>query len=276
MLFNSCRFRMLLAYPIVVHIGENQMMELKNLVELLYTAYQRFTSIQVAWHYEYSVHMMQVAQRRWVEMNPPGSVAMLTSQSTEAIYNTQVQVQNHIWWQKPASWRKEWQLGNKDKTTIILCNGQWWSFSDPNRNILYTNVTPDKEWLHSGIHIVTGHPPDLQQLIVEDPLLDPSFLLTSHHLEPTADSVHIGREAVQVRAVYQKGQDYIPEAFFWATADEYHLLIDKEYGILLRYAAILDGAEYAVSSVKHVVFDALIPAETFVFTTLGFEDSPIG
>lgn len=241
-------------------------MELKNLVELLYTAYQRFTTVQVSWSYAYNVALMQVAEQRWVEMNPPGSVAVLTAAlTTEAKHNTQVQTQKRVWWQKPACWREEQVVGNKNSTTTILCDGQWWSFSS-SQNTLYTNAAPDEEWLRSGMRVEKGHPPDLRELIIAVPFLDPSFLLTSHQLEFVAEGVHAERAAVQVRAVYHKRQEYLHEAFFWATADEYRLLIDKEYGVLLRYAAIINGTEYAVSAIEHIVFDAPIPPETFVFT----------
>jgi hypothetical protein len=236
--------------------------ELKSLVELLYTAHQRFTSLQVSWRYHYDLQGMQIAEQRWVDMNPPGSVAMLSSLVAPATHSTYVL--KRLWWQKPDCWREEQQSGeNQHSTTTILCRGEWWSFSS-GEDTVYTNTAPAEKHIRSGMRIEKGHPPDLQQLIMGVPLLDPSFLLTSHALKIVSVHEHAGREVVQVSAVYEKRQEYLYEPFFWATADEYQLLIDAEYGILLRYAATLDGREYAVSSVEHIVFNAPIPPEIFV------------
>jgi hypothetical protein len=71
---------------------------------------------------------------------------------------------------------------------------------------------------------------------------------------------------VQARAIYRKGRDRIPDAIFWATADEYDLVVDKEYGVLPRYAARLKGQEFAVTEVDRVIFDEPIPEEVFSLT----------
>lgn len=204
---------------------------------------------------------MQAAEQRWMDMNPPGSVAMLTSLAASATRITDVR--KRLWWQKPDCWREEQQLGeNRHTTTTILCRDAWWAFRS-GEEMLYTNTTLIEQHRRSGMRIEKGHPPDIQQLTMGVPLLDPSFLLTSHALEIIGVGEHAGREAVHVRATYQKRKDHLHDAFFWATADEYRLLIDAEYGVLLRYAGLLDGSAYAVSSVEHIAFDAPIPPETF-------------
>ena len=103
-------------------------MELKNLVELLYTAHRRFTTIQVAWQYKYNSQLMHIAETRWVSMNPPGSVAMLTSPTHQAT-QVQLEVQKQLWWQKPNCWREEWKGHDSRNTITVLCDGDWWAFS---------------------------------------------------------------------------------------------------------------------------------------------------
>jgi hypothetical protein len=155
----------------------------------------------------------------------------------------------------------------RSNTITILCNGQWWSFSSAGK-LLFTNVPPDQRGSHPDISVRQGsNPPDLEDLIDGVPLIDPSFLLTSHELQLVADNIiHAEREAVRVRATYRKGKNRIHEAFFWSTADEYDLLVDKDRGILLRYAAKLDDQEFAVASVEKVIFDELISEDVFSFS----------
>jgi hypothetical protein len=128
-------------------------------------------------------------------------------------------------------------------------------------------VLPLDQWSQMGIRQVReARAPKLEDQLDGVQLLDPSFLLTSHDLQPIANVSHAEREAVQVRAIYQKGKNRLHEAFFWATADTLDLLVDREYGILLRYAALFNGREYAVSSVEQVTFDEPIPESVFEFS----------
>jgi outer membrane lipoprotein-sorting protein len=106
----------------------------------------------------------------------------------------------------------------------------------------------------------------VEDVLNEVPLLDPAFLLASHELEPGADVQYLGREALQMRAVPRQGKEAARDPFFWGGADDYELLVDKERGVLLRYAARLRGQDIAVAAVERVVFDAPILDDVFVFT----------
>jgi hypothetical protein len=239
-------------------------MELRDLVELLYTAQRRFSSIQIAWTYSYDVNMMNAVQERWAAMNPPGSVATLTSTATPE--SQQLDIHRRLWWQKPGCWREESRMGERQGSITILCNDRWWSYS-PGESVLFTNVLPLDQWTKLDIRNVReGHAPAVDDLLDGAQLLDPAFLLSSHDLQPVGETTHAGREAVQVRATYQKGKSRLHEAFFWAAADALDLLVDREYGILLRYAALYDWHEYAVSSVEHVTYDEPIPETMFEFS----------
>jgi outer membrane lipoprotein-sorting protein len=71
---------------------------------------------------------------------------------------------------------------------------------------------------------------------------------------------------VRVRALHQPGKEVVPDRFFWEAADKYDLLVDKERGILLRYAAIVKEKAFAVATVNHATFDEPIPDNVFSFT----------
>lgn len=248
-------------------------MHLKDLPHLLYTAHRRYTSVQVRWTYRYSRTVMRIALERWEKMEGGGNAAgflMSLEASTDentssGIVQKQMDgVRRQVWWQKPSCWREERTWEHTSDTLTILCDEQWWLFS---KNHLTTNAADADRWSQAGIHVKKSMVPnEISSHTFNVPLLDPSFLLATHELEPVSETVHAGRPAIEVRGTWEKRIDTLHEAYFWATADEYRLLVDQEYGILLRYAAVIDGEEYAVSSVEEVVYDQPIPPETFVFS----------
>lgn len=239
-------------------------MKLGDLLELLYTSYNRFQTVQMTWQYRYDEPSMNRVQERWAAQFPPGSVGILKSSvAAESERSNEVKVYRKLWWRKPACWRDEQQTNGRGNSVTIHCDGMWWvSFST---GIFYTN---DPRNVQGRQNVQQGHPPALEDLIRNVPLLDPAFLLATHKLDFMGETVHANRPVLRVRATYQKAKDRLHEAFFWASADQYDLLVDKEYGILLRYAALLDGQEFAVASVDSVVFDAPISDEVFAFPSV--------
>lgn len=251
-------------------------MKLADLLQLLYTAHRQYASIQVSWHYWYRVDAMNEILEKWTAQQSPGSVKEL--RSTRSVPNqrsipkqTEMAVQWHVWWQKPSCWRDETQTSGHGTSTRVICEHRWSFYSAANNNSkLYTNTMPEgqipKRYVRKSQHRPGGHLPQVEDVVNEVPLLDPSFLLASHDLEPIASTTHAEREAVQVKSVFRKGKDLARDPGFWGGADEHELLVDKERGILLRYAARLRGQEIAVASVEHVTFDEVIPDDVFVFT----------
>jgi hypothetical protein len=216
------------------------------------------------WQYRYDEPSLNRVQERWAAQFPPGSVGILKSGLVvDSESSDEVKVYRKLWWRKPSCWRDEQQIDGRGNSITVLCDGAWWAAGSS--GVFYTDV-PSKM---PGVAVVQSeHPPALEDLIRAVPLLDPAFLLATHKLAFVANAVHADRPVIQVRATYQKGKNSLHEAFFWASADQYNLLVDQEYGILLRYAALLDGQEFAVASVENVVFDAPIPDEVFAFPSV--------
>jgi outer membrane lipoprotein-sorting protein len=244
-------------------------MELRNLLELLYTARNRFSSIQVTWHYWVYIDRMNEAHEKWAAQFPAGSVAVLRASSGKTGKTAQEwNIRNRVWWQKPDCWRLENQRENQDLLTKILCESRWWNYSSRDGK-LSTNVeTPEKA---PGLRIRKSRLknmriPSIEDEIKDTPIVDPSFLLAIHNLQPQENVVHAGREAGRVTGVPRKGRDLSWEPQFWSAADEYEFLVDQERGVLLRYSAKLKGQEYAIASVDELIFDDLIPESVFSFT----------
>ncbi len=243
-------------------------MKLGDLLDLLYTAHSRYSSIQVTWQYWYRVDMMNEALKKWAAQYPQGSVRGLGS--AKRFQNEKEMVTRwHVWWQKPSCWRDEYQIETQGMAVRIICDDHWWLFNST-ANQLYTNAVSLGKAPHLHIHRRESseemRPPRVEDVINEVPLLDPSFLLASHDLQHTESTLYAKREAVGIRAVFRKGKDLPRADFFWGAADEYELLVDKERGILLRYAAKIGGQEFAIASVDHVIFDEPIPEGIFSFT----------
>lgn len=230
-------------------------MDAEALVWLLYTANRRFQNIQMRWQYHYEPAGMEQVQARWAATHAPGSVGVLRSSLEADEASGTIHVERRLWWRKPDCWRGEEQIAGGGKSVSVRCGADWWMLGST--GTLLTSRTRGAR----------GNPPPLEDLIRGVPLLDPSFLLASHDLTPVGETMHAGRAAVRVQATYQKNRDQLHEAFFWATADGYELLVDAEYGILLRYAALLDGREFAVCAVEQVGFDEAIPDAIFSLTS---------
>lgn len=243
-------------------------MELRNLLTLLYTARDNFTSIEVAWTYWYNPEKMNAVMQRWASEQPPGSVTSLeiaSGDETQATPQTW-QFSRNLWWRKPDCWREDDKSdtpGHVSRSTTILCGGRWFSFIWP-LNWLHTNVSPSEQEFPSSWRVIRDEKtPDIEDRIEGIPIVDPALLLGMHQLHIVEETTHAGRDAVRVRAVYRRGANLSLDGMFWSRADKYHLLVDKERGVLLRYAAVFEGEEFAVALVDRIVFDEPIPDAIF-------------
>ncbi len=241
-------------------------MEQKDLLELLYTARNRFTSLHVIWDYRYRQDLMQAAREKWSAQFSPGSVSMLTShQSAASEPAKESTIHWLLWWQKPDCWRDE-QHG-QGTSLRILCGERWYLYSSTGRR-LTTNQQPLDAWSAVQVHHQkreTLHFPTLQEVINDFPIVDPSFLLATHELEILGESLYLGRPVVRVRAKFRPGRNLPWEPLFWSMIDDLELLVDRERGVLLRYTAQFNRETFADASVKEIFFDELIPEEVFSF-----------
>lgn len=236
-------------------------MELRDLLLLLYTARDSFTSVEVVWEYEYDEKAMSVALERWSSQQPFGSVTTLksTGSETSAAFSVTT-ILRQVWWKKPACWRDE--IGTKSKIITIICNGIQSTFTLESDALDVITESSSEE--HSQMReLYSSTPPNIEDRLDDISLLDPSFLLASHTLSPLQEMAYLGRDVIKVRATHRKGRSRIYGSLFWGIADEYEILIDKEHGILLRYAAKLAEQEFAVASVKYIIFDKSLPEHVF-------------
>lgn len=213
---------------------------------------------------------MNAAQERWLAQQPAGSASALKSKDEaerELPDEMERVIRRRVWWRKPSCWRREEHAtGSMIK---ILCEGHFWFYMAAGGK-LYTNVLPGDKQL--DLQIKERKPrkgevfPELESEIREVPVVDPSFLLATHNLEPIEDTEFLGREAVRVRGVFRQGREPSWEPRFWGFADEHEFPVDRERGILLRYVARFQEQDFAVASVEEVIFDETLPEDIFSFS----------
>ena len=231
---------------------------LGDLLELLYGARDRFSTLRATVRTWRHVDRANEAMNRWAAQQPRGSVAVLgvsgahgsEPERPQSIVEEQT---SRLWLQKPSRWRHETDLAHGGTQVKIMDGDLWWVY-DP-RNGARTNEMADQpERMRTGI----GHALTL--------MLDPSVIIPGLSMEPLGRRVHAGRDAVAVRGLPRPLHTERAGPELWPGADEYELLVDAERGVLLRHAAGMDGEEFAGNEITSVVFDEVLLDDVFTFT----------
>ncbi len=209
---------------------------LRDILELLYSAYERFSTIQATSRTWYDVVRVREGWERWAAQQPPGSVAVLEPLEADAAAAARPapaisEWVERLWLHKPARCRYESGLAGERPDAIIRGD---------------------------CVHQVSSPPESPGMWFGE--MLDPAPLIPYLWLQPLGRAVYAGREAIRVRGVpRRKLAEGISPALLWLSADEYDLLVDAERGVLLRITASMDGAAFAGTELVRVVFDEAIP-----------------
>lgn len=100
------------------------------------------------------------------------------------------------------------------------------------------------------------------------PLLDPAPLLSLLRFEPRGEVTLAGRSAIALAATQRPGDtmDDFALGQLGLGADAYTLAVDRERGVLLRAASLIDEEEFALMEMLEVSFDEEFPPETFMLT----------
>jgi len=132
--------------------------------------------------------------------------------------------------------------------------GVWWRY-DPDNGAMSNEDQPDTG---SGIGQEFGW------------LLDPAALIGALDFGEIGAEECAGRPTVRVRALARAPAEGRDDAALWRLgamgADELHLDVDAERGMLLRREARFEGRPFAVSEILEVAFDEQFLEDTFIFT----------
>jgi hypothetical protein len=158
---------------------------------------------------------------------------------------------------KPWHWRVERRVAAgrgqlSEPHQVLVINGAvWWSWTQDEKHKVHTNARAmhPEQRKHDGVD---------RALLV---MLDPAPLLGSLRLHVVGSAEELGRQADVVQGTVRDPQ---PDPGLWPGADQYRLLVDRQYGILLRAEALLAGEVYAGTAFTELVLDQPIPEERFV------------
>jgi hypothetical protein len=158
---------------------------------------------------------------------------------------------------KPWHWRVERLEADsrgpvRTPRQVLVINGAvWWAWSQDEKHKVHTNARAahPEEQKYSGVD---------RALLV---MLDPAPLLGTLRLLVVGSAEELGRQADVVQGTVR---DPLPDPGLWPGADLYTLLVEKQYGILLRAEALLAGEVYAGTAFTEFVVDQPIPEERFV------------
>ena len=95
-------------------------------------------------------------------------------------------------------------------------------------------------------------------------MLDPARLLASFDIEPTTETKWQARNAIQARATRRPGTRGVGPAISRHANDEYELVIDAVYGVVLEASQTVDDVRAAHYSVNAIEFDEPLDESLFV------------
>ncbi|HZC79186.1 MAG TPA: hypothetical protein VE258_15645 [Ktedonobacterales bacterium] len=244
------------------------MPSLGDVLEWLHTAWDRLQSAQGSMRLWYEPLRTRRAYEAWRHASPPGSIAPLraagargdaspAAEPADTLREEAVEQYYRFWMAKPWRWRVERPGADSrgrlsEPHEIIVINGAvWWSWTQDEQHTVHTNARAahPEEHTHSGVD---------RGLLV---MLDPAPLLGTLRMHLAGSAEELGRQADVVQGTVRDPQ---PDPGLWPGADQYRLLVDRQYGILLRAEALLAGEVYAGTAFTELVLDRPIPEERFV------------
>ena len=223
-------------------------MQLAHLLELLYTAHERYSTIHVAWTYTYDAVFMNRLLRTSNQRLP---------ERGEAQSQKETEVWWQIWWQKPVRFREEYgDAKHSQSHGVTIVDGERTLILYPREKRAVLDIVPTGYGSYT-----TGKgkllPQDLvQELAFRHVVLYPATLLASHDLRIHGLTHYLNRSVIQVEATYRSGATICAtDEFFWQFADSYRLLVDSQYGTLLSYAAKKGDRTIAMLNVTQISYD---------------------
>lgn len=155
-----------------------------------------------------------------------------------------------LWLAQPDKVRTEFSIDH-DAVTAVIVGDTWWSWS-PQR----------------GARTNHGNPRSSHGWGPGQILIDPSVMLPAVELEVLGRTTFVGRPTIEVLAAPSEIDDNDEEAPYRRSAaggaDEYALMVDGEFGILLRNEARIDGKPFRITEMLSIQFDQRLDEDVFL------------
>jgi outer membrane lipoprotein-sorting protein len=230
------------------------MAELGEALVAMHAARHRFRTLRATVRERHDGPLSQRAAERYAE-TPEGKqsgFADIVRERAEAGESWQTTTEGlwRIWFDRPDRLRTERDDPLRGPELGISDGERWWMYDREYRP--YSNE--DDLSVGSGI----GDEAEF--------LLDPSPLLAPLRFEACGREQIAGRSAIRLRGSARPGRHHSFALMrLGHGVSEIELCVDRERGILLRQALLLDERPYQVTELVEVAFDESFSAETFTF-----------
>jgi outer membrane lipoprotein-sorting protein len=217
------------------------MSDLGDVLELMQTSWQRWSTLRLADHeWRNSEAFNRAWEHHFDELRKTGT-ATLHSVAFHKVDGGDPPGENREYWRvwlaKPGKRRAEFQVGD-EVVTAVFHGSSWWSWS-PSRGF----ITND------------GAPNDSHGFGPGEALIDPATHLASLELQKNERTTFLTRPAHVVTALpRQASQPGFNSTFHMlgTGADLYKLVVDAEVGVLLRVQAEFQGDAFRAIEVDDI------------------------
>lgn len=160
------------------------------------------------------------------------------------------ETRSRLWVSRPGRIRLERLLGpgDGDVAMVVVDGDRWWSYHP-----------------QGGFESSEEGGRSQAQTLAMRQLLDPWPLLGDLALEVEGEASVAGRDGLVLRGTPTQHPDRTVLIGLGQGADAYELTADREFGVLLRTSARIDGEPFEVKELAEVAFDGAIPDEVFAF-----------
>lgn len=180
-----------------------------------------------------------------------GRVAGSLPEDLAAKAPEETETRSRLWVVRPGRMRLERLLDGDEVAVVVVQGERWWSHH------------PAQGFSSSADE---GHVPEPHTSAMRQ-LLDPWALLGHLRLEAAGDDEVAGRKGIRLRGRPEEVRRRTALAGLGQGADAYELTVDREFGVLLRTEAQLEGEAFEVKEMTVASFGLDIPDEVFPFPT---------
>ena len=212
-------------------------MLLPQVLELLYLAAAvKFVQATVRLWSDVEVHAE--SSRHWANLYEPGTVALVDRQPGTRPSGTSERVYQVWRGDGGQRWRVEYETRGQ-RYTVAIDRGEYWS----------GNIADGFAFVRS----------DIDRRLKW--LVNPALLLHLLWLETKEEGMYSGRAVVRVEGRPRDAEGYLRFDFPYAQA--YELLVDAEFGTILKFAAWHDSKLFLNDEILEIAFPDTLPEELF-------------
>jgi hypothetical protein len=221
------------------------LMELAALLELLYSARERWQTLTASVHRRSDpARELELLKARGLYREPQAIPPEEGSWEGKPLQLAEVTTR--LWAAHPylLRWETTFVRDGLEQTSVGVKDGE----------LFWERIGDD------DIHTNEGREPLATMTAFEEVLLDPSPLLGVYRFELGLTTRRLNRRAVEVTALRRPGTQRFQLA---SLSDHLVLVVDRERGVLLHASLVVDGEELSSSEVLEITFDEPIQPDLF-------------